>query len=139
MSGLVVDASVVISWLFDDDEEPRADKVLERLKEDGALAPYLWHLETRNTLLVAERRGRLSAEAVNERLDALKGLPIRTDEEPDLQSAFSLARTHDLSFYDALYLELAKRESAEIATLDGALGRAAVAEGVAAIGCVTSR
>ena len=33
-------------------------------------------------------------------------------------------------FYDALYLELAKRESAELATLDGALGRASVAEGV---------
>ena len=130
MSGLVVDASIVISWLFADEEEPRADMALERLKEDGALAPYLWHLETRNTLLVAERRGRLSAGAVDEMLDALKGLPIRTDEEPDLQSAFNLARSHGLSFYDALYLELAKRESAELATLDGALGQAAVAEEV---------
>ena len=67
---------------------------------------------------------------VRERLDALKGLPIRTDEEPDLQSTFDLARAHGLSFYDALYLELAKRESADLATLDQALGRAAVAEGV---------
>ena len=130
MSGMVVDASVVISWLFDDEEEPRADRALERLIENGALAPYLWHLETRNALLVAERRGRLSARAVDERLDALKGLPIRTDDEPDLQSAFSLARSHDLSFYDALYLELAKREGAELATLDVALSQAAVAEGV---------
>ena len=130
MSGLVVDASVVVAWLFDDEDEPRADRVLERLEGDGALAPQLWHLETRNSLLVAERRGRLSAGGVKERLDALKGLPIRTDEEPDLQSAFDLARAHGLSFYDALYLELAKRESAELATLDGALGRAAVAEGV---------
>ena len=130
MSGLVVDASVVISWLFDDEEEPRADLVLERLVEEGALAPYLWHLETRNALLVAERRGRLYAREVIERLDALKGLPIRTDEDPDLQSAFNLARTHNLSIYDALYLELAKRENAELATLDIALGQAAVAEGV---------
>jgi predicted nucleic acid-binding protein len=130
MSGLVVDASVVVAWLFDDEEEPRADRVLERLEEDGALVPQLWHLETRNSLLVAERRGRLSAGGVKERLDALKGLPIRTDEEPDLQSAFDLARAHGLSFYDALYLELAKRESTELATLDGALGRATVAEGV---------
>lgn len=130
MSGLVVDASVVIAWLFDDEEEPRADLVLERLVEEGALAPYLWHLETRNALLVAERRGRLYAREVIERLDALKGLPIRTDEDPDLQSAFNLARTHNLSIYDALYLELAKRENAELATLDTALGQAAVAEGV---------
>ena len=100
------------------------------LEEDGALAPHLWHLETRNTLLVAERRGRVSAAGIRERLDALRGLPIRTDADPDLQSAFDLARAHELSIYDAMYLELAKRESAELATLDGALGRAAAAEGV---------
>ena len=130
MSGLVVDASVVIAWLFDDEKEPRADKVLEQLAEEGALVPHLWHLETRNTLLVAERRGRLSAAGVNERLDALKALPIRTDDEPDFQAAFDLARAHRLTFYDALYLELAKRESAELATLDEALAKAATAEGV---------
>ena len=130
MSKLVVDASVVIAWLFDDEDEPRADSVLELLTVDGALVPHLWHLETHNTLLIAERRGRLSARGVKERLDALKGLPIRTDIQPDLQSAFNLARAHGLSFYDALYLELAKREIAELATLDGALGRAALAEGV---------
>ena len=131
MSGLVVDASVVIAWLLDDEEAPRADVALERLKDDGAMAPYLWRLEVRNALLVAERRGRLSAVEVDERLDALNGLPIRTDDEPDLQAAFNLARVHSLSFYDALYLELAKRESAELATLDVALGQAAAAEGVA--------
>ena len=130
MSGLVVDASVVVAWLFDDEDEPRADRVLGQLVEDGALVPQLWHLETRNSLLTAERRGRLSAEEVKERLDALKGLPIATDEEPDLQSAFDLARAHGLSLYDALYLELAKRENAELATLDGPLGRAAAIEGV---------
>ena len=130
MSGLVVDASIVVAWLFDDEDEPRADRVLEQLAEDGALVPQLWHLETRNSLLTAERRGRISSEEVKERLDALKGLPIATDEEPDLQSAFDLARAHGLSLYDALYLELAKRRGAELATLDGPLGRAAVAEGV---------
>lgn len=44
MSGLVVDASVVVAWLFDDEDEPRADRVLDRLVEEGALAPQLWHL-----------------------------------------------------------------------------------------------
>lgn len=130
MSGLVIDASVVIAWLFDDEKEPRADKVLEQLAEEGVLVPHLWHLEIRNTLLVAERRGRLSAAGVNERQDALKALPIRTDDEPNHQAAFDMARVHGLSFYNALYLELAKRESAELATLDAALAKAATAEGV---------
>ena len=130
MSGLVVDASVVVAWIFDDEDEPRADRVLGQLVEHGALVPHLWHLETRNSLLTAERRGRLSAAEVKERLEALKELPIATDQEPDLQSAFDLAREHGLSLYDALYLELARRENAELATLDGLLGRAAVSEGV---------
>ncbi len=130
MTGLVVDASVVMAWLFDDEDEPRADKVLEHLAEEGAMVPYLWHLETRNTLLVAVRSGRISSKGVNDRLDALKGLPIQTDEDPDLESAFDLARVHHLSFYDAVYLELAKRESAKLATLDSALENAALAEGI---------
>ena len=79
---------------------------------------------------MAERRGRLPAGEVKECLDALKGLPVRTGEQSDLQSAFDLARAHGLSFYDALYLELPKRESTELAALDGALGWAAVVEGV---------
>ena len=130
MSGLVVDASVVVAWLFDDEDEPYADSVLEQLAEDGALVPQIWHLETRNSLLTAERRGRLSLEEVKERLDALKDLPIATDEEPDLESAFDLARTHQLSLYDAVYLELTKRKPTKLATLDEILGQGAMTEGV---------
>ena len=131
MTPLVLDASVVIAWLFDDEQDPRADRALRRLEEAGAFVPQLWHLETRNSLLTAERRGRLSASEVNERLDALKSLPIETDGDPDLQSAFDLARRHGLTFYDGLYVELAKRRQAELATLDRALARVADAEGVA--------
>jgi predicted nucleic acid-binding protein len=35
-----------------------------------------------------------------------------------------------LSFYDSLYLDLAKERSAALATLDGVLARAATAEGL---------
>ena len=128
MSGLVVDASVVLAWLYGELEKSRAGEVLDRLKEEGTLVPDLWHLEVRNSLLVAERRGRLSAGDVKERLDALKGLPIRTDEALDLEAAFDLARAYGLTFYDAVYLELAKRENAEFATMDAELGRAAASE-----------
>ena len=130
MSGLVVDASVALVWLFDDEDQPGAERTLDRLEEDGAVVPQLWHLEIRNSLLTAERRGRISLDEIGERLDALSGLPIQIDEDPDLRSAFDLARRHGLSFYDALYLELAKRQRAELATLDRALGRAAASEGV---------
>ena len=130
MSGIVVDASVALAWLLEDEDDPRANRILDRLAEDVALVPQLWHLETRNALIAVERRGRLSEREVKERLGALNSIPIQTDDEPDFQAAFDLARKHSLSFYDALYLELAKRRDAELATLDRALGRAATAEDV---------
>ena len=65
-----------------------------------------------------------------ERLDSLRTLPILTDQEADLQTAFVLAREHGLFFYDALYLELVKRRKAPLATLDIQLARAATAERV---------
>lgn len=130
MSTMIVDASLTLAWLLDDETDSRAEDALKRLNEDEALVPQLWHLETRNGLLTANRRGRLTPDEVNDRLNALKGLPIRTDDRPDFQVAFELAKLHTLSFYDATYLELARRHDAELATFDEALGLAAVAEGV---------
>ena len=65
-----------------------------------------------------------------ERLDALAELPIQTDGDPNFRAAMDLARKHGITFYDALYLELALRMTAELATLDNALARAAANEGL---------
>ena len=130
MRVLILDASVAAAWLFSDETDPRADVALARLAEDGALVPQLWHLEIRNVLLVGERRGRVSAEQATEFLDALGELPIRTDTTPDLAAAFALARAHGLSFYDAVYIELAQRRQGTLATLDTVLARAATAAGL---------
>ena len=133
MSAFVLDASVTAVWLLDDETEPRADVALAHLEDDGAIVPQLWHLEIRNLLLVAERRGRIAGGTVAERLDTLKDLPIRTDVYPDLETMLLLARAHGLSVYDATYLELASRRQAALATSDSALERAAVAEGISLI------
>lgn len=130
MSVLVLDASVALAWLLSEPDAATAEPVLLRLESDEALVPQLWHLEVRNSLLVASRRGRISVDAPTERLDALRDLPIRTDSGLDLNSAFVLAQKHRLSFYGAVYLELAKRHSAPIATFDKALARAAGIEGL---------
>lgn len=131
MSIFVLDASVTAAWLFDDESAPRADAILTRLEADEAVVPQHWQFEVRNALLMAERRGRITGDEVNERLTNLRELPVSTDTSPDLEAAFALARTHRLTFYDALYLELAQRRQAALATLDAALGRAAVAAGLA--------
>ncbi len=92
--------------------------------------PPLWHYEVRNALLMAERRGRVTGDAATERLNSLEGLPIATDQDANLRVTFDLAREHRLSFYDALYLELATRREAPLTTLDGRLAMAAAAEGL---------
>ena len=133
MSAVVLDASVAVAWLFDDEDGPRADTTLTHLENDMTFVPQLWHLEVRSALLGAERRRRIGTDEIEERLRFLRELPIRTDTEPDLGTAFTLARTRRLSFHDAVYLELARRRDAALATLDAALAQAAVAEGLVLI------
>lgn len=127
MSALVLDASVACDWLLDDELDPRAVRVAERVSQDGALVPQLWQLEVRNALVTAERRGRLSAQGIADRLRALHQLPVVTDAEPDVDAVVALARLHLISIYDAVYLELAQRRRATLATLDAGLVEAAAA------------
>ena len=127
----MLDASVAAAWLLDDEDEVRAAAALARLETEAALVPQFWYLEVRSALLGAARRGRIRADEVDERLCRLGELPVRTDTEPHIGIAFALARTHGLSMYDAVYLELAQRLDAPLATLDKALARAAGAAGLA--------
>ena len=127
---MVIDASVTAAWLLEDENEPEADRSFDALDYQEAFVPQLWHFETRNALLVAERRGRIQLDELPERLSFLNSLPIQTDYQPNFDAAMQLARTHRLTFYDALYLELAKRRNAQLATLDNSLATAAANEGV---------
>lgn len=133
MSGFVLDASITLAWLLDDETNARAETALEALGQHGAVVPALWHLEVRNSLLVAERRKRITPAEVDERLNALSELPIALNDTPDHASATALARKHKLSYYDAIYLELATRLSMPLASLDKRLIKAAADEGLAAL------
>ena len=125
-----MDASLIVALLIGDEVETNTSASLEDIEESDAIVPQLWHSEIRNALLTAERRSRISSSEVTQRLLYLSTLPIRTDHEPDFDVAMTLAREHNLTFYDALYLELAIRRNAQLATLDSALSRAATAEGL---------
>lgn len=129
-SDIIVDASATAAWMFDDENSPYADTVFDRVKTSGALVPRFWHIEMRNVLLSGERRNRIATRQADQHLANLLALPLRTDDGLDLAAAFILSRAYGLSFYDAIYLELARRRNAMLATLDGRLTRAANAEGL---------
>lgn len=59
---LVLDASVALSWCFEDEGGDYALQVLDSLRTGEAIVPTLWMLEVSNGLLAVERRGRADSE-----------------------------------------------------------------------------
>ncbi len=113
----------------------RANAALELLQGDAhAVAPMHWWFEIRNILLVAVRRKRIAEQQMARFLDRLAKGPITLAELPNASAVLAVARNHRLSFYDAAYFELAKREDIALATLDTALAQAARSEAVPLIG-----
>ena len=134
MNTFVLDCSVAVAWLLEDERIPEADELLDRL-DDGAQAvvPGLWRLELGNVLAGAERRNRITGTGIARCLGILARLPIETDphtEERALRETLDLARREYLTTYDAAYLELAMRRGLPLATLDRPLARAARRAGV---------
>ena len=133
MSGFVLDCSIAVAWCFEDEAGPDTDALLERVRDEGAVVPVLWHLELGNVLLQAERRGRMGAADLTTRLELIGDLPIATDDETAARARreiLALARAEALTTYDAAYLELAMRRGLALATKDRALRSAAGRAGV---------
>lgn len=134
MSAFVLDNSVVSGWLIENQSSAYADAVAERLKTSRAIAPPLLRLEVTNVLRTACKRQRLIAAQAHEMLMALAALPIDIDvTAPNPAQILDLALRHDLTAYDAVYLDLALRRALPVATRDLALADAARAAGVGVV------
>ena len=129
----VLDGSVTLAWIFEDEKSGYAEAVRDRLSLAEAFVPSIWPLEVANGLLVAERRKRLKEETSSRFSDVLGTLPIVADDGYSTKSfsrVLLLARKHSLSSYDASYLEIAIRRGLPLATLDKQLKSAAKSVGV---------
>ena len=129
MTDLVLDGSITLSW-FLPGESKDDNQAVRTLIEGGAGAcvPCIWALEIANSLLVAERRGRISQGDSAAAWAALQKLPIETDVQTSQRARseiLALARQTRLSVYDAAYLELAMRLGVPLASLDEVLREAA--------------
>jgi len=130
---LVLDTSIAVSWCYDDEAGPETDRLLERVRDEGAVVPGLWHLELANVLLQAEKRGRIAGSDVTTRLELIGELPITTDAETTARAwreTLALARVEGLTVHDAAYLELARRRSLPLWTRDRQLAEAARRVGI---------
>lgn len=134
---LVLDSSVTLAWLFPDESTLAAQQVLDRVAASRAWVPSLWALEVGNSLQMAIRRKRIDAAFRDVSLEDLAMLTIQVD--PDTHGfawtdTLKLADQHQLTLYDAAYLELAQRLSLPLASLDRDLRSAASRLGVPLLG-----
>jgi len=134
---LVLDASLTLSWYFEDERTPAADALLDQVAEQGAYVPTLWRLEVANGLQVSVRRKCFDASFRDNALKQLARMPITVDTDTDSyawSTTLHLADRFQLTLYDAAYLELARRRLLPLATLDQPLRTAANALGVDLLG-----
>jgi predicted nucleic acid-binding protein len=129
----VLDCSVAISWCLVDENDDYANAILAMMPDSEAFVPGIWSLEIANTLVVAERRNRITQEQSEQAMALLQSLLIQVDLFTDtkaLDATLKLARQEGLAAYDAAYLELALRLQLPLATLDTRLAEAATRCGV---------
>jgi predicted nucleic acid-binding protein len=135
VSRFVLDASVALRWFLDDPVDDYAVKIRQLIVDgDRAVVPSIWTLEVVNSLLVAERKAKISAAAVDERLINIEELLDSYIESPikgtPARRILTVARHSGLTSYDATYLDLAQSENLPLATLDAQLRKAAERAGV---------
>lgn len=118
MSGFVVDASVAVKWLVDEQDSEQAVKLL-----DGDLtlaAPDLIYAEVANALWAIARRGNIGAADVRDALDVLSDAPLMVPSSTKqlMPAAARLVGDLDRPVYDCMYLALAIQEQRPVVTAD---------------------
>lgn len=122
----VLDCSAMAAVVLAENEGAEVSEILEQALEDRiqVLVPALFWYEISNVLTTAVRNKRVTSDQAQEALLRLRELPVDTDVPEDFivhRRIFDLAILHNLSAYDAAYLELAERFKASLKTFDKAL------------------
>jgi predicted nucleic acid-binding protein len=138
MSDFVLDASVALAWILDNPIAPYAIAVRRAFASGKrGLVPALWHLEIANGLATAMRRRDLIGTDLDDALTTIQATVAQAiDTEMNfiaVGEALANARSFQLTAYDAVYLDLARRERLPLVTLDKSLRSAAARAGVNAM------
>lgn len=119
MVSIVVDTSVVVKWLNQDNEQDidKADKILHDVSKGTArlLAPELVKYEVANVLLCGKK---LTAKQARICLAAFYGLPITFvgDNEQLTLLTYNIAEKCGITYYDASFMAIAKDFDATLIT-----------------------
>ncbi len=128
----VIDASVMVAFLLRNEDNSRyARRIVERLDREELIVPRIFWYEVRNVLLKAKRNNRIGQQDFEDCLIQLTDeISPTEDDRNDEDRTLDLALRHNLTVYDASYLETAIRRKASLATFDRNLADAASSERV---------
>lgn len=126
---IVIDASYALALVMPDEERPPS---IDHVLGQRLITPMIWPLELANAMRNGLRRGRL----LDSQLDGLCGqldelsVEVASSVVAQPRRHLEAARQHDLTPYDALYLELALQRRCGLATGDAAMAAAAGRAGI---------
>jgi len=121
----VADNSVIVAWFSRSQATAYTDRMFKRLRTERVHVPGLWPTEFANAMVLLERRRILRREQVAQIGAKAAQLVTNIAEPAAVPLLIEVARRHDLTAYDAAYLELAMRLSFHLASKDGPLAAAA--------------
>jgi predicted nucleic acid-binding protein len=133
---VVVDNSVLMPLVYRDEDDTGSRRlILAGASSVKLLCPALCMIEFGNGILNGVKRNpqRISKAAASLAFAELANLPLQFRDSIGTSSLSKIgdsAMRLGLSFYDAVYLELAISENAKLATLDQPLAKAALVAGV---------
>jgi predicted nucleic acid-binding protein len=88
----VLDASIVLTWCFPDEETRKAEEISERIATgDKPAVTSFWRHEVLNALLVGEKRKRLTGELTRIFIQDLERLPVEVDA-PESATVFQMTQ-----------------------------------------------
>lgn len=123
-----------MTWVFGDHINEDVDDLFGQLDQLDMVVPSLWRLEVVNAVLTRERQGKLTesdGRLILRQLDMLDLEVVRDTPSRSLDDMALFARPHQLTSYDAAYLDLAIRLNLPLCTCDRGMARAASGLGIA--------
>lgn len=124
---LVIDASVALKWVLNEDGSQEAQALLNVGAQRAPMAApdFLW-TECANVIWLSIRRERIASRSASAAFALIDAAPIeKIESRPLLPSAIQIAIELGCSPYDCLYLAAAQSERATMVTADARFAAAA--------------
>lgn len=124
MKKLVVDASICLKWIFEEEDSPKARLLLQKQEQKEILlfVPQLWEYEIVNGFTSAVLRKKVSYSKAKKLLKLILEAHLEIISMSDLlRKCLENAKKYQISGYDSAYVTLAKENKILLVSADGRL------------------